>query len=216
MVIGKPLVCVIQHAAEGAFGIQIKAWHGYFTDAQAPKCSLDPKLQGHSPTRFGDVEPGQRLAPICLEAAKCIREIEAEPVSQLAGDVPIDALPLRRSVIVLAEVAQIAAAGHHVHTAECLQEDRNAGRLVLAVAIHGDQHVKIVIERVLKRRDKGGAVALVVAVRDDAQPRFLGEQLAGTIRGPVVYHQHIRTVAADFMKNFFHMPLFVVDGNGGQ
>ena len=97
---------------------------------------LYPELQRHSPAGFGDVQMGQRLPAVGLEAAEGVGQVQAESRVEFRSDLPVDVATVLRRQGILTEVAQVAAAGYDVGVVDRLQKHRDARRLVLAVAVH--------------------------------------------------------------------------------
>src|SRR5262249_52969222 len=107
-------------------------------------------------------------------------------------------------------------ARHDVRIVDRLQQHRNAGRLVLAVAVHRHQHIDLLVDGVGKRGDQGGTVTAVLRMRDDGEILLPCQQLGGAIGPAVVDNQDAGRVTADLGENVFEVPLFVVDRNGGK
>ena len=109
----------------------------------------------------------------------------------------VDAPAVLRGARVLAEVAQVAAAGYDVGVVDRFEQHGDAGRLVLAVAVHRHQHVVVVIQRVVERRDQGRPVAAVLRVRHDMQARLGASSRGGAVGRAVVDDEDVGAVSAD-------------------
>src|SRR5262249_41220148 len=146
---------VVEHAAKGALRIEVNAWDGGFLDAQTKPPRLYPQLQRHAPARLGDPQFLQGVAPVGFESTEGIGEIQAVTIVDFASDNRVNAPAIARRGRVLTKVAQIPAARNDVTVVDRFEKHRNAGWLVLAVAVHGDQHFVAVLPRIAKRGDEG-------------------------------------------------------------
>src|SRR5262249_49191277 len=139
-VVSQAFLRVVEDAAEGAVRVEVQAGHTDLLDAQAEAGGLDPELQRHAPARLGDAQPGQGLLAIRLEAAEGVGQMQAEAGVDLAGDLLVNPAAVLRRRRVLAEVAQVAAAGDDVGVVNGFQQYRDAGRLVAGVANPSHTH----------------------------------------------------------------------------
>ena len=96
------------------------------------------------------------------------------------------------------------------------EQDGNARRLVLAVAVHGDQRVVAVGTGEGERRDQGRAVAAIAVVIDAMDARFGREEVAGTIGRAVIDHEDFRAGTPSRGDDRAGVVRLVVDRNGGE
>ena len=128
----------------------------------------------------------------------------------------VDRPPVGRGRRVLAEVAQVSAAGDDVGVVDRFQQDGDAGRLVLAVAVHGDQHVEVAGQEMLKRGGDGCAVAAVRAVGDDPQVEFKSSRSGVCVGGSVVHDQDVGRETANLLEDGPKVPGLVVNRDCSQ
>ena len=173
-------------------------------------------MQRHAPARLGHPQPGQRLPAVRLEPAE--RVGEGQPVAgvDLAGDRGVDELAVGRGRGVLAEVAEVAAARDDVAVVDRFEQHRDAGRLVLAVAVHRDQYVVAAVQGEGECRHQGGPVPAVVWVVDPQEPRLSVEQPGGAVGGPVVDDEDFRAVPPNLRQHLADGLRLVVDRDGGE
>src|SRR5262249_28280204 len=89
--------------------------------------------------------------------------------------------------------------------------------LVLAVAVHRDEHLELrMLAHVRERRDQGRAVAAVLRMRDHPQVILPGENLAGTIGRAIVDDEDVAAKAPHLTQNALDGFFFVVTGKGGE
>src|SRR5439155_9230762 len=165
---------------------------------------------------------------IRLKAAKGVRQTQTEALVQLGRDGSVNLLAVLGRRGVLVKIAQIPAAGDDVGAlVQSFQQDANAVRLMLAVAVHGDQYVDGMSERVTKSGNQGRSVAAVGRVRENTQGRGSElrhrlplhvpvQYLPRLIRGPVIHDQDSGAIAAALAAHAIRMWLFVVDRNRGE
>src|SRR5262249_24489477 len=151
-----------QDSAESTVRIEVDAGHAYFLDPETQPGGLDPKLKRHPPAALRDPLSRHSLAPVGLEAAKSIRETQAVTVVQLGGDLLVYVPAVLGRAGILSESAQIATARNDVHIMDCLKQDGDATRFVLAVAVHRDQDIDVLLDGVRKRGNQGRPVTAIV------------------------------------------------------
>ena len=152
-IIREPFVRIIEMTAECSIRIEVQPWHTDFLDAQAQLSCLDPHLQRHAPAGFRDGQFADCLPAIRLEAAEGVGQVQAEHLVQLMGDRLIDESAIgRRRQGVLAKLAQVAAGADDVRVVDRFLQDGDTLRLMLAVTIHGHEHIAIAfVRRVVER-----------------------------------------------------------------
>ncbi len=126
----------------------------------------------------------------------------------------ISTLILRRSGggdLARVEHLQVAAPRHDVGAIEVAADLGDAGRLVLAVAIDGDQAVIPRIDRVAEGADQPGAIAAIPLVPDHPDRRERAEQVGRPVRRAVVDHQDVVGEAEDLREDRLQVGLFVID-----
>jgi hypothetical protein len=72
------------------------------------------------------------------------------------------------------------------------------------------------LESILKGRYERRAVASVFIVVNDPDPRLPSEKLSRMISGAVIDYYNVWPIAANLAKNFFQVPLFVINRDGDQ
>lgn len=87
---------------------------------------------------------------------------------------------------------------------------------MLAIAIHGHQHIEVGVHRIIKSRDQGRPVAAIAGMGDNRKVRLPAEQFSGTIGGTVIDNQDILAIAPDFVQNLLEGALFIINGDGGE
>jgi hypothetical protein len=96
------------------------------------------------------------------------------------------------------------------------QEHRDAGRLVLAVAVHRHQHLVLLLDGEPERADDRRPVSAVGRVGDAEQLRLGVEQLRGVVGGPVVHDEDARRVPPGLGEDRGDVPGLVVHRDGGE
>ena len=102
----------------------------------------------------------ERLQRAAVVADRHAGDLADQPVGDARGNLARDQLVL----------AVVAPADDEVEAGvDLLQQQRDVGRIVLQVAVHGDEHFAV---RVLDARRHRRRLAVVAAELDDAQPRI--------------------------------------------
>src|SRR5207248_8234338 len=131
---------IVEYVAESSVGVEINPGNANFLDAQTQSRCLHPELERHAPSCFGNPQVSQDFAAIRFESAESVREIEMKTPFQLLGNLPVDPTTVLGCRRILAEVPKVTASGNDIGIVNRFQQDRNTGRFMLTVAIHGDQH----------------------------------------------------------------------------
>src|SRR5207248_143434 len=95
-------------------------------------------------------------------------------------------------------------------------EVRDALRLVLLIAIHGDDPVIPARVSVVKRIDDALPVSAVHGMPDETDVGALRQNLGGAIGAAVVDAEDIGCVLSDFVENFLDILPLIEDRNGDQ
>ena len=82
-VVGQALLGVVEHAAKGSIGIEVKPRHGDFLDAQPGRAACTHSCSGMPQPVSRMCSRSQGLAAIRLEAAKRVGQVQTETVVQL-------------------------------------------------------------------------------------------------------------------------------------
>ena len=123
----------------------------------------------------------------------------------------VNSPPLFGRAAVALKMLEVAAARYDVGLGGLGHEPRNHARLVLAVAIDGNQHVVSVFERKIECRYERRAIAAILRMRHHLHVASSGQQLRRAVARTVIDDEHIRRVTQHFIQHGRNVIDFVVN-----